>query len=216
MSVQAVTWALDARRTGPMPAEARLVLVTLADYADPDGRHAWPKVKTLAARLGITPRSVKRSLSTLRELGLIGEGDQRLVSHLDGRYRPTVYDLAVNGVQTTTTGAAEPYREISTPEPGRGDGPVTPAPVRGDAGDRSGVTPASPYEPPVEPPFTHLSLLGDPSAREDSSDDHFPVSGGPVTEGTMDPAAVDDLIDATARAAHHAALCRAALRAGTA
>lgn len=199
MSVQAVTWALDARRTGAMPAECRLVLVTLADYADPDGRAAWPKVKTLAARLAVTPRSVKRSLSWLRENGLIGPGDQRIVSHLDARYRPTVYDLALNGVQTTVTGPAEPYTEISTITPGRGDDTDTPTPSRGDAGDRPGVTPASPYEPPVEPPFTHLGLKGDPSARADSSNGD---SAGSGKDGDHPPRL----------ALAGAALCRAAMR----
>lgn len=191
MSTQAVAWALDARQTGPMTAESRLVLVMLADYAGPDGRNAWPKKATIAARLGITRRSVQRALANLRAAGLIGEGDQRLVQHLDPRYRPTVYDLALNGVQIVARGedfelSAEPYREdphddvpeLSTPEPVRGDAPVTPDTSRGDSNGTSGETVASPYEPPLEPPLTHLVTKGDPRARETPRQ---PLTGERVT-----------------------------------
>lgn len=127
-----MTWALDARRSGAMSPEARLTLVALADYANAEHDHnAWPSAGTLAGRLGITERSVRRNLSALEELGVIERGDGRHVAHYRADRRPAVWRLVMG--------------------PPRGDArdmsPVTP---RGDAGVRSGVTPASP-KPKTEP-----------------------------------------------------------------
>src|SRR5512139_3428752 len=99
VSVQAMAWALDHRQTGVLNAEARLVLVSLADYSDPTGRNAWPSVGTLAHRLGVTTRSVRRALALLEDLGLIRHGDQSVVAHVRADRRPTVWDLALDGVQ---------------------------------------------------------------------------------------------------------------------
>lgn len=179
MSTQAVAWALDARQTGPISPDVRLVLVKLADHASPDGRGAYPSTVTLAEHLGITPRSVKRSLAQLRDAGLIGVGDQRLVEHIRGDRRPVVYDLALDGVQLVikATGevvdiGGEPYREErgdGSVTPSRRDTNVTPQPVdnppRGDTRGRHGVTLSSP-KPRTKPNTqTHLGLKGDPEAR---------------------------------------------------
>jgi len=182
VSSHAVAWALDRRRTGPLSAEARLVLVALADHADPDGQGAYPAAKTLADRLGVTTRAVRRSLAALADAGLIAHGDQRLTRHLRGDRRPVVWDLAVHGRQTVLgddgTVGVEPYRDVTPASPRlaaepppRDDDHDTPQDSntrpRGDVHGRHGVTSTSP-KPRTEHknPSTHLPTEGDPSARE--------------------------------------------------
>lgn len=170
MSAQAVGWALDARLTGPMSAEHRLVLVALADYATPTGHGAWPAVATLAERLGVSTRAVRRSLQALTAGGWITKGDQRQTAHLRGDRRPVVWDLAVKGRQTRLEDdgelGAEPYRGDATVTPSRTDATVTPQavdnPARGDAGGIHGVTPASPKPRTEQTPLTHLRTKPDP------------------------------------------------------
>jgi predicted RNA-binding Zn-ribbon protein involved in translation (DUF1610 family)/DNA-binding MarR family transcriptional regulator len=157
-----MAWALDHQQTGALAPEVRLVLVALADHADPTGKGAWPAASTLAGRLGVTVRSVRRSLSALEQLRLIGRGDQRVVSHVRKDRRPVVWDLAVDGRQVALEFdaaaaylGAEPYdrsRHGVTPTTprGRDDSDDTAQGPRGDTHDTHGVTPASP-KPNTQP-----------------------------------------------------------------
>lgn len=154
-----MAWALDHRQTGALPAEARLVLVSLADYTDPTGRNAWPSAPTLAHRLGVTVRAVRRSLALLDDLGLIRHGDQSVVAHIRADRRPIVWDLALDGVHVMLkiTGTEvelghEPYDRHA-----HGMTAVSPRePVdnlpRGDVHGRHGVTATSP-KPSTNPPI---------------------------------------------------------------
>lgn len=135
MSSAAIAWAADARNYGPMPAGAMLVLIQLADHADPSGRHAFPSIERIAVRSGMTARNVQRHIATLRELGLIVLGDQRLVQHIRGDKRPIVYDLDLS---------YKPPRGDASDTPPRGDASDTPPSSRGDAHVANGVTPTSP------------------------------------------------------------------------
>lgn len=85
-----MAWAMDARRTGPMTPAARLVLITLADYAGAAGQ-AFPSVETIAARTGAGVSTIRRQLAWLLEAGIIRLGDQLLVSHYRPDRRPMVY-----------------------------------------------------------------------------------------------------------------------------
>ena len=97
MSVQAVKWALDVKQTGPLPAEARLVLLVMADRADKDGRNVYLAASTIAQRLGTTDRSVRRHLSTLRDKRVIVPGDPDVIpEHYRHDRRPVVYDLPIH------------------------------------------------------------------------------------------------------------------------
>lgn len=69
MSYDLTKWALTAA-----PARTprdRLVLATLATFAGPGGAAAWPSVRRVAALTRLTPRSVRRALSSLCAAGLI-------------------------------------------------------------------------------------------------------------------------------------------------
>jgi hypothetical protein len=95
MSHQASAWALDARQTGRLGAGARLVLATLADYADPQGHGAYPSKATIGARLDLDVDTVRKHLRTLELAGILLRGDQALVAHYPADKRPTVYNLAL-------------------------------------------------------------------------------------------------------------------------
>jgi hypothetical protein len=95
VSHQASAWALDARQTGRLGAGARLVLATLADYADPQGHGAYPSKATIAARLDLDVDTVRKHLRSLEASGHLIRGDQHLVSHFPADKRPTVYNLTL-------------------------------------------------------------------------------------------------------------------------
>lgn len=95
MSIEAVSWALNTKRVAtPMQ---RLVLIAVANHADKRGQSAWPSQETLAEYCCCSSRTIRRQLSELEESGLIRRGDQRLVSHFRGGYRPVVYDVDLGG-----------------------------------------------------------------------------------------------------------------------
>lgn len=104
MSNQALAWALTARRkddqpgpcSGPMSASDRLVLVVLADYAHEDGTKAFPSQETIARRVSLSPRTVRRCLKWLEDNGRIARGDQHHVSHYRADARPVVWDLLID------------------------------------------------------------------------------------------------------------------------
>ena len=100
MSWQCTSWAL---REAPAPtANARLVLIALADRCGPTGRRAWPTIATLAQEAHCSKASVQRALKALEESGCIRRGDQsHAVRDEDGRwlppqYRPVVWECCMN------------------------------------------------------------------------------------------------------------------------
>lgn len=145
MSLAALLWAADLPLSVCNGTTYR-VLLKLADRADDLGYGAYPSVRSIAAVLQCSERTVYRALAELRSKGLIREGDQRYVSHLDPRYRPTVYDVLTPALRGTES---------------RGDIPVIPARSRGDRSGRPGVTPVvnrTVQELPTKTsPVTHVS-----------------------------------------------------------
>lgn len=149
MSVRAIAWATDATQTGPLPPEARLVLVVMADRADAEGRNVYLSAASIAARLGTTTRSVRRNMTTLRDRSLIVPGDPTAIpDHYRNDRRPVVYDLAMPG----TPGEAAVVRGTIVRALSRGDSNVIPlaghgvtaVSARGDSSVRHGVTLLSP------------------------------------------------------------------------
>lgn len=180
MSITAMSWAMDARRSGPMTPAARLVLMVLADRADDQGRAAWPSKETIAATTGLTERAVQRILSQLRSEGILVLGDQRLVDHLPGNRRPTVYNLAMH--RRGDTGDS-PEHAPETPRRGdTDDSPSTPAgetestpqlstgeTERASQG-RPNRLPNQELNPPTKPPLT-------PPAAEPAPDPEAVAAG---------------------------------------
>lgn len=93
-----MTWAIEQQLV--TAATARHVLLVLANYADHEGRHAFPSAATIARNTGLTERGVRLTLAKLQKLGAITPGNQAIVAaHIDrADRRPVVYDLCITGV----------------------------------------------------------------------------------------------------------------------
>ncbi|MDQ1169575.1 hypothetical protein QE392_001379 [Microbacterium proteolyticum] len=155
MSLEAYIWCaalkLDVCNGTPFR-----VLLCLADRADSLGYGAYPHVSTMAEQLGCSDRTVQRAIRDLTAAGLIREGDQRYVQHLDSRYRPTVYDVLTTALVTLES---------------RGDNRVTPNRSRGDKKRHPGVTSAvalrTVQEPTYQDSSRELTLVTAQEVEED-------------------------------------------------
>jgi hypothetical protein len=77
----------------------KLILLGYANHADKHGRGAYPSTQTIADYAECDVRTVQRHVSWLIANGFLHEGDQRMVDHLDPRYRPIVYNVAMTPEQ---------------------------------------------------------------------------------------------------------------------
>jgi hypothetical protein len=77
----------------------KLILLGYANHADKHGRGAYPSTQTIADYGECDVRTVQRHVGWLIAAGYLREGDQRMVDHLDPRYRPIVYDVAMSPEQ---------------------------------------------------------------------------------------------------------------------
>jgi hypothetical protein len=93
MSVQAITWVLED--APDLPSHLVGTLLALANHADREGRNAHVGQSLLGWYTRKNRRNARRDVDALLKLGLIREGDQRIVSHIRPDKRPVVYDLAV-------------------------------------------------------------------------------------------------------------------------
>lgn len=104
VSIEAIHWALNSApdfadedpRKRPHLA---IVLLGLANHADPDGRNAFPSIDTLCRYTRLSESTVRRCLQRLVELGVIQPGDPDLQEFYIRRRdrRPAVYDLVMDG-----------------------------------------------------------------------------------------------------------------------
>lgn len=110
MSVAATSWAWEQ-----MPfigrVQTRLVLLALADHADPAGE-CYPGRERIARMVGSTPRSVSRQVATLEDLGLL----ERIPRHRpNGSQTSTLYRLKCQGGDDVLTKGG--LSAVSSPEP---------------------------------------------------------------------------------------------------
>lgn len=105
MSVQSMSWALEQRDI--VDATARYVLLVLANYADKNGRGAFPSSASISDDTGLSVRTVKYKLAHLLEIGAIRLGNQAIAGAYIDRHdrRPTVYDLCVERGATPAPGS---------------------------------------------------------------------------------------------------------------
>ena len=105
MSVQSMSWALEQRDI--VDATARYVLLVLANYADKNGRGAFPSSSSISDDTGLSIRTVKYKLDHLMEIGAIRLGNQAIAGAYIDRHdrRPTVYDLCVERGATAAPGS---------------------------------------------------------------------------------------------------------------
>jgi Helix-turn-helix domain len=100
VSVEAISWALNLapvpRDGGGKPNPAcKAVLIGLANHAGPDGKEAFPAVRTLIRYTCLSERTVQTALGRLEEVGIIRPCDPAVVAAKIKRAdrRPQGWDL---------------------------------------------------------------------------------------------------------------------------
>lgn len=122
MSVRAVSWAIDRAPVGGNTT-ARMILVSLADKADENGRDAYKYVSAIADSIRKSDSTVSRTLAWMEEIGVIERGNQHLVDSYPPYLRPVVYDLRLDLEQEPTPRQREksrpgrPRKKVKDPEP---------------------------------------------------------------------------------------------------
>jgi hypothetical protein len=74
MSHQSVAWALDATQEAVTTPTEIAVLVALIEFADNNGRGAFPSAARIAFRARCSPRTVRRILKSLVDRGVLEDG----------------------------------------------------------------------------------------------------------------------------------------------
>lgn len=118
MSVRVMSWVWDQ----DIPTTKKMILLAIADHASDDGDNAWPSLSTLAKKVGIGERHVRRMLRELEHDGWLvtfkqrgGRADQEDAS------RPNLYRIVIHtgDIQTPTprTPTPPPPRASTPPKP---------------------------------------------------------------------------------------------------
>ncbi|MGA8725377.1 MAG: helix-turn-helix domain-containing protein [Acidimicrobiales bacterium] len=113
----------------PASGVDRLVLLSLADQANPVTRECWPSIGYIAKRCRVSERTVQRSIRSLEKLGEIVVIASRGWHGVEGRGRTNVYRIVVylpaeDGCQSGTPDSLTPSDSRGTGDKGDG-GPVT-------------------------------------------------------------------------------------------
>lgn len=194
-----MAWAVeDAHGIDPqtgehvdVPPQCLAVLQGLANHAGRDGRNAYPSIDLLAHYSRKGERAVQKDLRTLEDLGVIRRGDQRAAYDIPERYRPAVWDLAMERKRPAYVPARLRVRDAAEGpgDPARGEPEVTPpAPVRGELQDASGVNHSSPE--PVTSTTTTQSDLVSHVSRAAPASPALPPAGPPTSPAPAVAAAV--------------------------
>ena len=109
-----MSWALEQRDI--VDATARYVLLVLANYADKNGRGAFPSSASISDDTGLSIRTVKYKLDHLLDIGAIRLGNQAIAGAYIDRHdrRPTVYDLCVERGATAAPGSERGANDDAT------------------------------------------------------------------------------------------------------
>jgi Helix-turn-helix domain len=106
VSVEAISWALNLApvprdRGGKRNPACKAVLVGLANHAAPDGKEAFPSVRTLVRYTDLSERTVRTALDRLEAEGIIQPCDPAIVAAKIKRadQRPQGWDLAMHLVR---------------------------------------------------------------------------------------------------------------------
>ncbi|MFD1836240.1 helix-turn-helix domain-containing protein [Brachybacterium rhamnosum] len=157
-----MVWALKhAPVTDPL---AHLVLIGLADHADPQGREARPSQKRLAAYVNVTDRTIRTKLRLLEGEGLIVPGDERLAAHLRADRRPLVWDLQLHLTKATARAEGASGRNGDVDTTGS---TVQSRPEAGCTNDRNTASDRTVLEPSSEPSVNRVGDADATTVRED-------------------------------------------------
>lgn len=127
VSIEAINWALNHapdfadhdRRQRP---HLVLVLIGLANHADPEGRNAFPAIATLCRYTRLSESTVRRCLQQLTDLGVIRLADPDVVAAHIRRAdrRPTGYDLLMTARRPAGSSSGGDNSSKSGDSPGDG------------------------------------------------------------------------------------------------
>lgn len=112
MSIRVSTLIWRKRLPAPRPL-AKAVLLALANYADDDGRNAWPAVATMAARTEMSERAVHKSLKELQAINLIAEQEP------PRQHRPRVWLLNLDVIGQLQEARVAPHASLEDGSPAR-------------------------------------------------------------------------------------------------
>jgi len=146
-----MAWVL---KHSPLKGQDKLVLLGIANHADPAGLNAWPSVETLAVYASASERTVQRILVRLEAGGhIVVHRRQGGPEGLRGDRRPNLYEVVIlpeedpDGVTDVVTPPGP--HEVTDPAP-RGDKSAPRGDKSASRGDTQAVTQTS-IEPSVEP-----------------------------------------------------------------
>jgi hypothetical protein len=99
-----MAWAIEQQDV--KDAHARHVLLCLANYADNNGKAAFPSTATLVEDTGMSESTIRRKLDQLEASGLIVKGNQAVVAAYIARgdRRPVCYDMSMKKRGVALTG----------------------------------------------------------------------------------------------------------------
>lgn len=154
MSVQAVAWALDQYITD---AATKLVLISLANYADKKTGECWPTIARICEESCQSKSTVLRRIGWLIERGLVEKTEVREAS---GRQKANHYRLVLSRVLTPDDVASAQGCSGDVPRGGcqadtlgsKGEGVSADTP--------GGFTADTPIEPSEEPKVTPVAPKG--------------------------------------------------------
>lgn len=179
MSHAAREWAWR-QKLKPIP---KSVLAVLGDHAN-DAGVCWPRIAIIAEKVGVSNRTVQRSIQHLVQRGLITVEERH---RSDGSHSSNRYRLHLD-------------RGVSvSPPPDRGD--TTPGHECQGPGD-TGVIPGTTRRTNNEPPQPHLAESGCSGCGGENSELHFPRDLMPAERtqarsmiGELDSALAQQVLD---------------------
>lgn len=133
MSIQAISVAFKVE----LPPAEKLILLTLADYADPNGCNIYPAISSVAKKSGFSERSTQRLIRKLEGLGWI------IKTGKHPEFRTTIYRLNITPKNTKNEPSSTPSVG-DTGDTHSDESWVTSKTVVGDTGGTLRVTPVTP------------------------------------------------------------------------
>ena len=169
MSIQAMAWAMSQQAV--TNASERHVLLCLANYADEQGRGAFPSVARLVRDTGLSERTIQYKLSSLEQQGILSSGNRAVVAAYITRpdHRPSVYDINMGRGATTAPGIERGANDNTTGCKQQQNGVQTTT-ERG-----APVAPDTSLEPSIEPSIEPIK-----PKRAEAKEKFNPVSAKPT------------------------------------
>lgn len=110
MSWEVLAWSMKKGRDYQLQPTTRHVMLTLANYADPEGNDIYPSLSRLELDTGLSERTIRRQIQHLMACRLLDYGDQRVVEQnprIRPDQRPKVYRFILEPAAATVDNSPE-------------------------------------------------------------------------------------------------------------